>query len=175
MDLAIQGTVFKIGDNVNTDYIIPARFLDVYDPVELGAHALEGLGVDYPARLRGHQVLVAGENLGLGSAREQAPNALKGAGIRAVVAKSAARIFFRNAINVGLPVICCPAAGALETGHSVRIHLGEGWLEAPGGRRLTFTPFAEPVVSILRAGGMLPFLRQTVAAAAEKRPGAGGR
>jgi len=160
----IEGRVFKIGDGINTDYIIPARYLDVYEPAELAAHALEGLGPDYPARLRGSAVLAAGENLGLGSAREQAPNALKGAGVRVVVAKSVARIFFRNSINVGLPVICCPeAVDAMDTGQEVRLSLEEGLLQTAPERQFRFRPFPEPVRQILAAGGMVPFLEATIA------------
>lgn len=116
----IKGKVFKVGDNVNTDYIIPAKYLDLYEPEDLSPHAFEGLGEGYPKILQGHRVVVGGENFGLGSAREQAPNALKGAGIEAIVAKSFARIFYRNTLNVGVaaPVREC-MRGFWEKGNAV--------------------------------------------------------
>jgi 3-isopropylmalate/(R)-2-methylmalate dehydratase small subunit len=146
MNDLIRGRVFKIGDNINTDYIISARYLDVYEPHELAAHLFEGLGDDYKKRAKGCRVLVAGENLGAGSAREQAPNALKGAGFRIVIAKSAARIFYRNAINVGLPVISCPEfVDAVDDSEEVVVNLDSGTIETKTHGIFTFPPFPEPI------------------------------
>lgn len=163
MNGLIRGRVFKIGDHINTDYIISARYLDVYEPKELAAHLFEGLGPDYPHRAKGCAVLVAGENLGAGSAREQAPNALKGAGFRVVIAKSAARIFYRNAINVGLPVICYPeAVDAVEDGDEIVVNLNSGTIQTKTQGGFAFSPFPEPVRKILKAGGMCPLLAKMV-------------
>ncbi|WP_461210055.1 LeuD/DmdB family oxidoreductase small subunit [Desulfocurvus sp. DL9XJH121] len=156
----LDGRVFKVGDGVNTDYIISARYLDVYEPGELAAHLFQGLGEEAARRARQCSILVAGENLGLGSAREQAPNALIGAGYVAVVAKSAARIFFRNSINVGLPVICAPeAADAARDGETLALDLAGGLIRLEDGREFSFRPFPEPVQRILDAGGMFPLLK----------------
>ncbi|MFB3819488.1 MAG: 3-isopropylmalate dehydratase [Candidatus Methylomirabilales bacterium] len=156
---AIRGRTFRVGDAVNTDYIIPARYLDVYEPEALAAHVFEGLGPDYPDRVRGCTVLLAGENFGLGSAREQAPNALKGAGFRAVLAASVARTFFRNAINVGLAVVCCPAAvRAIAAGDEVCLDLEAGRIQAAGNRTFAFQPLPPPLGRILAAGGMAALL-----------------
>jgi len=157
----IRGLAFKIGDNINTDYIIPARYLDLYEAKELGTHLFEGLGPDYRERIKGCTVLVAGTNLGSGSAREQAPNALKGAGFRVVVAKSAARIFYRNAINVGLPVVFCAAlVDHIKDREDVEVDLRSGVIRMNDQRRYTFPPIPEPVRKILEAGGMFPLLKR---------------
>ena len=107
MDPIIKGRTFKVGDDINTDYIISSKYMILYEPEELAQHALEGLGDDYPQLIKDHSILIAGHNFGLASAREQAPNALKGAGVKAIVAKSFARIFYRNALNVGIAAIEC--------------------------------------------------------------------
>jgi 3-isopropylmalate/(R)-2-methylmalate dehydratase small subunit len=163
MPPVIKGKVFKVGDNVNTDYIIPAKYLDLYEPEELGPHAFEGLGAEYSQILYGHMVVVGGDNFGLGSAREQAPNALKGAGIKAIVAKSFARIFYRNALNVGIPAIECPeAAEVINQGEMVEIDLENGVIMA-GCRAFHFPHFPKQVMELLEAGGMVPFLKKVLA------------
>ncbi|MBG0775989.1 MAG: 3-isopropylmalate dehydratase small subunit [Desulfovibrionaceae bacterium] len=166
------GKAFKVGDDVNTDYIISARYLDVYEPEELRAHLFEGLGPERAARAASCTVLVAGRNLGCGSAREQAPNALKGAGYKAVIAASAARIFFRNAINVGLPVICAPdAAEAVNDGETVAVDLAAGTIRTASGATFAFAPFPAPVRRILEAGGMYPLLAELAATAGRDATG----
>lgn len=160
MRSAIRGRVFKLGDDVNTDYIIPARYLDVYDPDVLAAHLFESLGEEAMRRSRTCTVFASGRNLGCGSAREQAPNALKGAGYEIVVAASAARIFFRNAINVGLPVVCCPpAAEAVADGEEMDVDLDAGTIRTASGDCFDFPPFTGPVRRILDAGGLFPLLK----------------
>jgi len=172
MNGLIRGRAFKVGDNINTDYIIPARYLDVYEPKELAAHLFEGIGADYPQRAKGCAVLVAGTNFGAGSAREQAPNALKGAGIRVVIAKSVARIFYRNAINVGLPVIRCPEVVAVvNDGDEVCIDLTSGMIRTEASGGFAFPSFSEPVAKILRAGGMFPLLAKMAPRLLRRRPG----
>ncbi|MCZ7664515.1 MAG: 3-isopropylmalate dehydratase [Thermoleophilia bacterium] len=154
------GKVHLLGDDINTDYIIPAVYLCLYEPEELGRHVLEGLGPEYPARLEGVRFVFAGRNFGSGSAREQAPNALLGAGIRGVVAQSFGRIFYRNSINVGLPVIECPdAVAAVEEGEEATIDL-TGSVILLGTRRFAFAPFPPNVQEIILAGGIMPLLKE---------------
>src|ERR1700712_527045 len=109
MEATIQGRVYKFGDNVNSDIIIAGRYLIYIEAADLAKHAFEMLGEGFPAKLRSFDILVAGRNFGCGSAREQASTAIKGLGIKAVVAASFARTFYRNAINDGLPIVECPA------------------------------------------------------------------
>ncbi len=108
MSATLRGRSFKFGDNLNSDVIIPGRYLIHIDPETLSQHAFEVLGDEFPDKLRGFEILVAGENFGCGSAREQAVTAIQGLGIKAVIASSFARAFFRNAINRGLPIVECP-------------------------------------------------------------------
>jgi 3-isopropylmalate/(R)-2-methylmalate dehydratase small subunit len=159
MSKMIRGKVLKLGDNINTDYIVPARYLDLYEPEELGPHAFEAYG-DYRERVQGRSIVVGGENFGLGSAREQAPNALKGAGIAAVVAKSFARIFYRNTLNVGVAVIeCREAAGAIGDEEEIEIDLEGGTIRTRN-QTFRFPPFPEQVRELLDAGGMTPYLKK---------------
>ena len=110
--MEITGRALKYGADVNTDVIIPSRYLSLVDPYELGKHAMEGLDSDFAVKVKEHDVLVAGRNFGCGSSREQAPLALKYAGVKCILADSFARIFFRNAINIGLPVMECESIHA---------------------------------------------------------------
>jgi 3-isopropylmalate/(R)-2-methylmalate dehydratase small subunit len=159
MSTIIRGKVLKLGDNINTDYIIPARYLDLYEPEDLGPHAFEEYG-DYGKKLPDHSIVVGGENFGLGSAREQAPNALKGAGVGVVVAKSFARIFYRNTLNVGVAAIECPeAAEAIGENEEITIDLERGAIEA-GRRIFHFPAIPQEVRELLNAGGMVPYLKK---------------
>lgn len=160
MGRILKGKVFEVGDDINTDYIIPAKYLDLYEPEDLGKHAFEGLGDEYPKMLKGHNIVIAGENFGLGSAREQAPNALKGAGVQAIVAKSFARIFFRNTLNVGIAAIECPeAAGAIGEGDEIEIDLKRGII-VQREKTYYFPVFSDLVMQLLDAGGMVPYLKK---------------
>ncbi len=162
MESIIRAKVFKVGDDINTDFIIPAKYLDLYEPEELGPHAFEGMGPAHTAKLKGCSIVVGGENFGLGSAREQAPNAMKGAGVRAVIAKSFARIFYRNTLNVGIAAIECPeAVEAIGEGDRIVLNLGQGTIEA-GGHTFRFPPFSGPVMDLLHAGGMVPLLKRNL-------------
>jgi 3-isopropylmalate/(R)-2-methylmalate dehydratase small subunit len=154
----LGGRCLKLGDDVNTDIVIPGRYLVSIDPAELAEHALEPLGEDVQRRLRSSQVLVAGRNFGGGSAREQAATCLIGAGIQAVVAVSFARAFFRNAINTALVAVeCPPAVEAVEDGEELHVDVQSGTVEAAG-RSFEFTPYPEALRRILDAGGLIPFL-----------------
>ncbi|MCX5906471.1 MAG: 3-isopropylmalate dehydratase [Deltaproteobacteria bacterium] len=159
MSTIIRGKVLKLGDNINTDYIIPARYLDLYEPEDLGPHVFEEYGA-YRDRLRGHSIVIGGEDFGLGSAREQAPNALKGGGVEVVVAKSFARIFYRNTLNVGVAAIECPeAAEAAVEDEEITIDLERGAIEA-GKRTFRFPAIPREVRELLDAGGMVPYLKR---------------
>jgi len=158
----------KLGDNVNTDLVMPARYLVSIDPEELAGHVFEPLGPEVQRRVRAAQVLVAGVNFGCGSAREQAASGLAGAGITAVIAASFARTFFRNAINTGLPAIEQPeAAAAIGDGDQVTVNVRAGEILA-GGRRYRFPPFPPSLLAILDAGGLIPYLATHVLPARER-------
>ena len=154
---------FKFGDDVNTDAIIPAPYLVTTDPKELGSHAMEGSEQpDFATRVRPGDVVVAGENFGCGSSREHAPVALTGAGVACVIAKSFARIFFRNAINIGLPLLECPdAADAIAAGDEVEVDLATGTVRSVAtGRIFQAQPMPDFMRAIFDAGGLVAFARQ---------------
>ncbi|HEY6495755.1 MAG TPA: 3-isopropylmalate dehydratase small subunit [Trebonia sp.] len=155
------GSAVVFGDNINTDVIIPGRYLVSIDPAELAEHAFEPLGADVQQRVRSAGVVVAGRNFGCGSAREQAATALTGAGIRAVVAASFARVFFRNAINTGLVAVECPAAAAaVQDGDEVLVDLDRGTVATPAGT-FEFPPYPEALRQILADGGLIPHLMRS--------------
>jgi 3-isopropylmalate/(R)-2-methylmalate dehydratase small subunit len=162
MQDTIQGRIYKFGDNVNSDIIIAGRYLIYIDPPQLAEHAFEMLGEGFPARLRGFDILVAGRNFGCGSAREQASTAIKGLGIKAVVAASFARTFYRNAINDGLPIVECPALyAAVAEGDEISIDLGKGAV-SHAGSDYEFPRIPESVGKILKLGGLANYLRSTL-------------
>jgi 3-isopropylmalate/(R)-2-methylmalate dehydratase small subunit len=154
----IGGRCLKLGDNVNTDEIIPGRYLSSIDPDELAPHALEPLGEEVQRKLRESPVLVAGRNFGAGSAREQAATCLIGAGVQAVLTASCARAFFRNSINTGLLAVECPAAvEAVDDGDEVFVDVEAGTVEAAG-RKFEFPPYPQELQHLLDAGGLIPYL-----------------
>ena len=150
------------GDNVDTDVIIPARYLLTTDPVVLGKHVLEDLDPGFATSVGPGDVVVAGHNFGCGSSREHAPLALKGAGVGAVVAASFARIFFRNAINVGLPIItCADAAEAIETGDEVAVDPETGdLLDVSRDERFRGEQLPDLVMEIVDAGGLVEWVKR---------------
>lgn len=160
----IEGRVWKYGDNVNTDVILPGKYLVITDPVELGRHAMEGVDRGFSRRVRPGDVIVAGKNFGCGSSREHAPLALKAAGVGAVVAESLARIFYRNAINLGLPALECRGVSEFfQEGDPIAVDVLRGEVRNPStGRSLRATPLPGFIVSILRAGGLIPYLREHI-------------
>jgi 3-isopropylmalate/(R)-2-methylmalate dehydratase small subunit len=149
------------GDNIDTDVIIPARYLLTTDPVVLGKHVLEDLDPSFATSVGPGDVVVAGHNFGCGSSREHAPLALKGAGVSAVVAASFARIFFRNAINVGLPIItCADAAEAIETGDEVAVDPETGdLLDVSRDQRFCGEQLPDLVVEIIETGGLVEWVK----------------
>jgi 3-isopropylmalate/(R)-2-methylmalate dehydratase small subunit len=159
MDPIIQGRIYKFGDNVNSDVIIPGRYLIYIDQERLGQHAFEMLGEGVNAKLRTFDILVAGRNFGCGSAREQAATAIQGIGIKAVVACSFARTFYRNAINDGLPIVECPALyTAVQEGDEIRIDLAAGKIHHAG-QDYAFPQMPESVRKILELGGLAEYLK----------------
>jgi len=163
MESIIQGRVFKFGDNINSDVIIPGRYLIYIDKERLGQHAFEMLGEGFGAKLRSFDILVAGRNFGCGSAREQAATAIQGLGIKAVVACSFARTFYRNAINDGLPIVECPALyPVVAEGDAIQIDLAAGKIHHAG-REHTFPKMPDSVRRILELGGLAEYLKAQLA------------
>jgi 3-isopropylmalate/(R)-2-methylmalate dehydratase small subunit len=166
--MTFEGTAHVYGDNVDTDVIIPARYLTSTDPDELAKHAMEDLDPEFVSRVRPGDVIVGGRNFGSGSSREHAPIAIKGAGIVCIVAASFARIFYRNAINVGLPIATCPGAtdGAV-TGDMFRVDLEGGVVEnVTKGVRRDASPLPPFMKEILDAGGLMPWVAGRMAGGA---------
>lgn len=155
-----MGRVWKFGDNIDTDVIFPGKYTYVaMTHEEMAAHALEGLDPEFAGKVKPGDVIVAGKNFGCGSSREQAATCLKAAGIQAVVARSFARIFFRNAINQGLPAVQCPeAVDGLEDGQMVHLDFSAGLLKK-GDDSFHFPPLPSSVLGILEAGGLVPYIR----------------
>lgn len=153
--------VWKYGDNINTDVIFPGKYTYTIsnDPVQLARHALEDLDPSFAAQARAGDVIVAGRNFGNGSSREQAVTCLVQAGLRAVIAKSFARIYYRNAINNGLLAIECPrVVDCVESGDTLAIDMAAHKIRV-GGRSFPFAPLPAEVRAILDAGGIIPWLR----------------
>jgi 3-isopropylmalate/(R)-2-methylmalate dehydratase small subunit len=156
-----EGTVIKYGDNVDTDVIIPARYLNTIDKKELASHCMEDLDTTFTSRVKAGDIMVAGENFGCGSSREHAPIAIKESGISLVIAKSFARIFYRNAINIGLAIVECPAAAAaIEEGHIVEADLDGGvLLDRTTGESFQTAPFPPFIQTIIENGGLIPSIQ----------------
>ena len=156
----ISGQVIKLGDDIDTDLIYPGQYVPLADPEQWGLHALEGVDPKYPEAIIPGQIIVAGRNFGCGSSRSQAVSCLKMAGIAAVVAASFARIFFRNSINQGFPVVECPEASlAVKDGETLHLDYAAGRLSAPAGE-FSFKPLPEHLMGIIAAGGLVPFTKK---------------
>ncbi len=151
------GNVIKYGDNVDTDVIIPARYLNTSEHSELAAHCMEDLDKTFVSRVKPGDIIAAGQNFGCGSSREHAPIAIKASGISLVIAKSFARIFYRNAINIGLAIVECPeAAEALSEGDTVEADLDNGIIrDLTTGKEFSVEPFPEFVQKIIENGGLV--------------------
>lgn len=175
MARVIEAPAHVYGDNVDTDVIIPARYLTTTEPTELAAHAMEDIDAGFVGRVRPGDVMVGGRNFGSGSSREHAPIAIKASGIAVIVAESFARIFFRNSINVGLPIVECPGvtAGA-ETGDVFRVDLDGGTVEnVTKGSSWTATPLPAFMQEILDAGGLMPWVARSLRSGADAGSGDG--
>ncbi|MGI5936978.1 MAG: 3-isopropylmalate dehydratase small subunit [Oscillospiraceae bacterium] len=152
--MKLKGKVIKYGDNVDTDVIIPARYLNTSDPKELAAHCMEDLDKTFVERVQEGDIIVAGSNFGCGSSREHAPIAIKASGVAAVVAKSFARIFYRNAINIGLPILECDAD--IDECDVIEIDFDRGKLHNLTKDTVnSFAPFPDFLQEIIAAGGLL--------------------
>jgi 3-isopropylmalate/(R)-2-methylmalate dehydratase small subunit len=160
--MIIEGRAWKLGDNVDTDQLLPGRYLSLTDPGELAAHCLEDVRPAFSKEVQPGDILIAGENMGCGSSREHAPIALKALGISCLVAHSFARIFFRNAINLGLPALTCPEAiNAIQDGDRVRVDLATGQiLDLTNSFEASFSPLPAFLVEIVDAGGMTAYVRE---------------
>jgi 3-isopropylmalate/(R)-2-methylmalate dehydratase small subunit len=161
----IKGKVWKYGDDVNTDVIFPGRYTyTVTDPAEIAAHALEDLDPEFAKNVKPGDIVVAAKNFGCGSSREQAALGLKYAGVAAVVAASFARLFFRNAINAGLPTVVCPEAVVhVAAGDEVTIDFEAGELTTADGSSYKFASLPPEVIGILEAGGLVPYVQKELA------------
>jgi len=155
----IKGRVWKFGDDVDTDVIIPAKYLRSLDQSVWPKHVLEGLDPGFSSKVRAGDIIVAGKNFGCGSSREQAALAIKWAGVAAVVAESFARIFFRNAINNGLPLVECKGiSGAVDSGDEIEIDLDKGLVSTKHGV-LETTPLPPFLQEIVKSGGLVGYYR----------------
>ncbi len=159
--LKLQGRVWKYGDNVNTDVIFPGKYTyTVTEPKDMAKHALEDLDPNFAREVREGDIVVGGKNWGNGSSREQAVGALKAAGVKALIAKSFARIYFRNAVNNGLlPIVCAEAVDAIQPSETIEIDLAANTIRASAGE-FSFPPLSPSLFSIVEAGGLIPMLRK---------------
>ena len=152
-----NGTVFKYGDNVDTDVIIPARYLNSSDPAELATHCMEDIDKTFVSRVQQGDIITAGQNFGCGSSREHAPIAIKASGVSLVIAKSFARIFYRNAINIGLAIVECPeAADNISEGDKVEADMDNGIIRnLTTGQEFKAAPFPDFIQKIIENGGLM--------------------
>lgn len=157
----IRGKAWNYGDDVNTDFILPGIYLELTDPDEMGRHAMEGIDPGFASKVRPGDVVVGGRNFGLGSSREHAPIALKHSGVGAVVAEGFARIFYRNAANLGLPALECPdVSREIKTGDTVEVDLTEGVITVNGSKQLRFKPVPEFMMEIIEVGGLREYIKK---------------
>jgi len=165
MQTRFKGRVWMFGDDISTDHIIAGKYLGTTDPKVFAEHAFEAVDPTWAKQVQAGDIIVAGANFGCGSSREQAPIALQTLGITAILANSFARIFFRNAINLGFPVIECPGLREkVKTGDTVEIDMAGGDVHLQDASVMRFTPLPPNVLEILEAGGLVPELRKELAA-----------
>jgi 3-isopropylmalate/(R)-2-methylmalate dehydratase small subunit len=162
MNSKIKGTAIKFGNNIDTDVILPGKYLILVDPCELAKHALESLDTTFPDKAKKGVIVIGGKNFGCGSSREQAPLALKYSGVKCIIAESFARIFFRNAINIGLPVIECKGISrAVETGDELAIDFEAGKIENISNcKKFQVDKLPPFILEILADGGLIENLRR---------------
>jgi len=162
MNMKIKGPAIKFGNNIDTDVILPGQYMTLVDPYELAKHALAGLDTAFPEKAKKGVIIVGGKNFGCGSSREQAPLALKHAGVKCVLAESFARIFFRNSINIGLPVIECKGiAAAVETGDQIAVDFEVGKIEnVSNGKKFQVEKLPPFILEILTDGGLIENLNK---------------
>ncbi|WP_462272523.1 3-isopropylmalate dehydratase small subunit [Methanohalophilus sp.] len=159
----MEGKVWKFGDDVDTDAVIPGRFLVLNTPEELAAHAFEGVRSDFAENVKENDIIVAGSNFGCGSSREHAPLALKGTKVGCVIAKSFARIFFRNAINIGVPLLECADTDSIDENDKLKVDISTGVIENLSKReKYQATPLPDFVREIVSAGGLIEYTRKII-------------
>jgi 3-isopropylmalate/(R)-2-methylmalate dehydratase small subunit len=158
----LKGTVHKYGANIDTDAIIPARYLNLSEAAELAEHCMEDIDAEFVKRVKPGDIMVATTNFGCGSSREHAPLALRGSGISCVIAKSFARIFFRNAINIGLPLLECEEApDNIQAGDVVEVDLAAGTIKnLNNGKTFTAKPYPDFMAGIISAGGLIEYTKR---------------
>ena len=163
--MRIKGKVHKYGADVNTDVIIPARYLNVWDADELARHCMEDIDADFVSRVEPGDIIVAGTNFGCGSSREHAPLAIKAAGVGCVVAKSFARIFYRNALNIGLPILECEdSVDNTDAGEVLEVDLATGEIvNVTRGLSFKAKPFPDFMLDLIEAGGLIEYTRRRLA------------
>ena len=165
----MRGKVWKFGKNVDTDIIIAARYLNTSDPQELAKHIMEDADPDFTKKMQKGDIIVAGENFGCGSSREHAPIALKAAGIAAVIAPTFARIFYRNAFNMGLPIFELKEVDEINEGDIVKIDMDKGEIiNETTGKSYKFNPIPPFMQELVKAGGLIEFAKQEIAAGESK-------
>lgn len=159
--MKLEGNVWKYGDNIDTDVIIPARYLNTTDAKTLAAHCMEDIDQVFAKEVQPGDVIVGGRNFGCGSSREHAPISIKGAGVSCIIAESFARIFFRNAINIGLPILESPeAAQDAQKGDPMTVDLAAGTItNQRTGKVYHASPYSPVVLAIIQAGGLVPYAR----------------
>lgn len=159
-----KGKVFRYGDNVDTDVIIPARYLNTDDPVELAAHCMEDIDKEFVNKVQEGDIIVADDNFGCGSSREHAPIAIKAAGVSCVIANSFARIFYRNSINIGLPILECPeAVAAIEAGDDVEVNFDTGEItDLTKGQTFQGQAFPEFMQQLIADGGLVNYANKNL-------------
>ncbi|HEX77766.1 MAG TPA: 3-isopropylmalate dehydratase small subunit [Dehalococcoidia bacterium] len=163
--MKLKGKAHKYGANVNTDVILPARYLNVSDPQELAKHCMEDIDGEFLGRMRPGDIIVATANFGSGSSREHAPTAIKATGISCVIASSFARIFFRNAINIGLPLLeCAQAAEVTDMGDELEVELARGEItNLTKGLKFQAKPYPEFMLELIEKGGLIEYTKQRLA------------
>lgn len=159
-----KGKVIKYGNNVDTDVIIPARYLNTSDPAELASHCMEDLDAEFTSKVKKGDVMVAGRNFGCGSSREHAPIAIKASGISCVIAETFARIFYRNAINIGLPILECPeAAMDIKDGDEVEVDFDNGKIKnLTTGKTYQGQPFPGFMQELIAADGLIEYIKKSL-------------
>ncbi|MFA5078208.1 MAG: 3-isopropylmalate dehydratase small subunit [Dehalococcoidia bacterium] len=157
-----KGKIHKYGDNIDTDAIIAARYLNMHEPRELAAHCMEDIDADFVQRVKPGDIIVAESNFGCGSSREHAPSAIKASGISCVIGKSFARIFFRNAINTGLPLLeSAEAVENIKQGDTVEVDLATGTItNLSSGKTFKAKPYPDFMMEIINAGGLIEHIRK---------------
>jgi 3-isopropylmalate/(R)-2-methylmalate dehydratase small subunit len=161
LNMSITGNVWKFGDDVDTDLIIPARYLNTSEPSELAKHCMEDADPEFAGKVKANDIIVGGKNFGCGSSREHAPIAIKAAGLSCVIAKSFARIFYRNAFNMGLLILECNEAENFKTGDSLSVNFDKGEIIHKG-KTYQSSPIPPFMQELVESGGLIPYISRKI-------------